>query len=477
MDNDELFWGSRVVFFGEADHGKSSLIGYLFSRSGDVDMDRHEAELREDLGKYYKNDYLYSSLVHPFVLDVADSNMRYRTRKYHLRDLVIHGDYPIIITLIDTPGQLGVRYKRARSNQEYGISKGKIGVFCLEITHLLDDNCSDVFSRIKPWFAFHKNQRIIIALTQMDRVDFGEDAYNKAVKKIHRFIKEDKVAAIVPVAIDFKKRQGCNIFTLGEQTPWYTGRSLIDNIIERNYEIANNTFIGNLPNDLVFSINNEIPYPHSNAGKVWKIIVENGYMQPGQRVLLTSIQNPSVSSVVKEQPSSAVATVKEVRMDVKLNEESDEQDTAYTGASISINLKDCYIDGTKSAKRDINTTPQTVGLAADCSYELYSELFIRFDNEEDLLHLRSNRQEISVFTFGRGTPAQVVEFPEDLSGVMIRTLPGKYITIPSAFDKEGRPTRLRELGIFRNVVIRVPGSNNEFDYLPAYIDYDMCGKQ
>ncbi len=459
MDNNELIWGSRVVFFGEADHGKSSLMGFMFAESQKTNMDRHEEELQEELGSHYKLDYLYSSLINPLVADVADSGERYRTRKYHMRDFLIGDADPIVITLIDTPGQLGGRYRRARSNQEYGISKGRIGVFCLSILHILDEGFDGaVFNRTKLWRAFHKNQKIIVALTQFDRVSYSKEVYDQAVKKIYKYLPESEILEVIPVAINFKKRSGVNVFKTSENTPWYSGLTLLEAITQQYFEIANNTFDGMHPSDLVFSIDREFPHPRSNAGKVWRVFVENGVIQVGTEISLSSVKREGDGG--SGTPLVATATIKEFKIDIRIDEDADDADVAYKGTSMSLNLKNCYIEGEKCHKREIETTDQTIGLARDIEFEMHRDLFIKFDNEEDVLRLRSYKQLIQVLVFGRGTSAMVTGVAEDLSGIFIQTSGNKYITLPKRTD-------LRALGIFRDVVVGFPITNDEFEYLPA----------
>jgi len=54
----------KVVIFGEADYGKSTIMGYLYAESENINMDKREKELIEKLGiKNYSSDILYSSLI------------------------------------------------------------------------------------------------------------------------------------------------------------------------------------------------------------------------------------------------------------------------------------------------------------------------------------------------------------------------------------------------------------------------------
>jgi len=485
--NRDVFWGARTVFFGEADHGKSTLMGYLYAESQKEDMDSHKEELKMVMGSAYNDDdrYLYSSLISPIVPVTEGGLQRFSSKRRQLRDFVVDGPAPLVITMIDTPG-----HSRYLHHQEYGAARGKIGVFCLYIGNVLGDNfdISFIDRRTRLWFAAHPRLKLIITLTQFDRENYSKDAYLAAKKKIENCLNPIKIKAIIPIAIDFLERSGHNVFAPSEKTPWYTGLSLIKAIEEQWYDIANmkcNEHL--LPKNLVFSVDREFPRPLSHAGKIWRIYVENGILSNGKEIQLTSVEvKPDESISTKELISSVSAVVKEFRFDVCIGDEDElEENTACEGSAVTINLKDCYAERDKINKRQIFTVPQTVGLSNDEPFSLKSEICIRFESPEDILNLPKNaidfkeaNQEIVLLVLGRGIPATITKISDDYTKVFVKLLSGKQITIPD--NKE-----LRNLDIFKRIIVRfqdglvrIPYLNGtfreepSFAYLPARIIYD-----
>lgn len=475
----EAVWGSRVVFFGEADHGKSSLIGYLYAESQKVDMDRHKRELLMELGNEYKDDFIYSSLINPIVVETQGGLQRFSSKRRHLRDFAVEGQGdPILITMIDTPGH--TQYLR---HQEYGATRGKIGVLCLYIGNVLDDNFDGSFveRRTMLWFAAHPNRKLIIALTQFDRMDYSENAYIMASQKLKACLNPEKIKGIIPIALNFNRISGENILSPSAQMPWYKGATLINAIREQWYEIANeqyNQFL--LPKNLVFSIEREYPRPLSSAGKIWRIYIENGALAVGDAIKLTSVE---VKDDVKSTTSAVIpfvsAVVKEFRMDVCIDDDDNGEDVvAYTGSAITINIKDCYAGRDKIKKALISTTDHSIGLANDEPVSFVNRFCLRFESPEDVLWLRSAKQEIVLLIFGRGISAKITSISDDEKEIFVELLSDNKIAIP---DNKS----LRDHEIFKRIIVRIPdgvdrvqdggGYRDEprYAYLPAMMDLDI----
>ncbi len=466
----EAFWGSRIVFFGEADHGKSSLMGFLYAESQNVDLDSHRDELINEIGSnVYSDDFLYSSLINPVIPDTEGGLKRFSSKRRHLRDFVVDGrPDPILITMIDTPG-----HSHYLQHQEYGATRGKIGVFCLNIVSVLDDDfdSSIIDRRTRLWFAAHPKLKLIIALTQFDRKEYNEEAFSIAVAKIESCLRPEQIKAMIPIAIDFKNRSGCNIFDSSAKTPWYTGLPLIKAIQEQWYDIANAQFDGHVTSrNLVFSVDREYPRPLSNAGKIWRIYVENGNLSVGQAIQLTSVEvKDDIKSPSGVPVPSVSATIKEFRYDVYINDDDElEDNTAHKGSAVTVNFKDCHAGREKINKRRIFTSPQTIGLSKDEPFSLKRKFCLRFESPEDILWLKDKNQEIVLLIFGRGVPAAITDITEDYSKVFVELLSDKHITVPDNED-------LRNLDIFRRIIVRfqegADRTDPRFAYLPARIDF------
>lgn len=460
INSPELIWGSRVVFFGHGDFGKSTLMGYMRAEGLSLDMNRYKESLKLELGNKYKDDFLYSSIINNFVESSDGYGGRFNTKRYNIRDYVINtGADPILINMVDTPGH----GRGLVSNKEFGISKGNIGVFCLAINHFMrEENVTRILDTLKIWRAFKKNRKFIIALTQFSRVKFSEATYNAAVTKIFKYISPADVECIIPTDVDFKNYSATNIFKYNPNIPWYNGKTLIEAIKSQNYEIANNTYQYFLPQKLIFSIDKEIERPRSNAGKVWRVFIENGTLKKDDIVTMTAVK--PFNTQLGEYSVYATAKIKEFRIDVKLNDNNeDDDDFAPLGSVATINLKDCSVDGNQCHKSVIETSHETIGMSADVSFDMCNKLSIMLDEEiEEDTKLITVKKQIEVFAFGRSITAKIIEI-NGKKEIVVNLLYNRYFTLPKADD-------LTNLKIFQNTVIRVSGKNNVMTYLTGTLN-------
>jgi len=229
-----------VVLFGPADHGKSTVIGYMYANSLQMDMDSVERNLRDKLGNRFNAGYLYSSLLN------TEHNSRFNTRLNGLRRIL---DF----TFIDTPG-----HEQYLSEREQGISMGEIGIFCLAINEVLNDKFEEAMDEFTDlWFEHYATRRLICLLTKFDLLAYSQDDYEKACERVISCcrrvmversdnvfgvdidfdVPEPGFAAIIPVAVLFDKRDGVNIISHSEKTPWYRGPLLVEAIRERENDL------------------------------------------------------------------------------------------------------------------------------------------------------------------------------------------------------------------------------------------------
>ena len=459
-NKEDLIWGSRVLFFGPADQGKSTLMGYIYARSQQIDMERYKKELYLDLGDMYSEKYLYSSLVN------IDSSKRFATRKYNLRDFIIPDkDNPIVMTMIDTPGHMDIRdFRGARSSCEYGISKGNIGVLCLAGYYLDNDNVFEgILEKIEMWQSLHPGNKFIIAITQFFRSGYDSRAFDAIVAKIHDYVLPEEIDCIIPISIDFTTYESDNIFGRSANMPWYTGKTLLEAIKDQHLNNCNNAFDERLPRNLVFSIDKEIEKPQSNAGKLWRVFIENGTLELNEDIVLTSVKIGDSGDGVFH---TATASIKDLRHDAKLfeDENATNEDYAVKGSIATLNLKNCRIDQDPCKKGDIFTSHQTIGIAAKDrdKYFFTDKITLKLSKASDAA-LISENQHVEMLYFGKALTI-MVESIED--GVLTAKFRGdRFIVLPnSAF--------LQNLPFFTNAVLRIQGKNNYKRYVKAEIVYD-----
>ena len=237
----------KVVFFGGPDYGKSTIIGRMIAEVHNINMENVEKKLREEMGANYLPDYLYSSFVNPHQAESLRRGERANSKQHEIKNIKIDDTAPIV--LIDTPG-----HDKYISGRQLGMSMSDIGVYCLAIEKVLDDDFGGiVFTKYSDLFSeYHPNGKLIYLLTMFDVMDYGESYYLTACEKIKekcRWVEINHVeeafgvpievdyndidaAAIIPVAVEFKtkEKEGINIFSRNEKTSWYSGLTLIEAI-------------------------------------------------------------------------------------------------------------------------------------------------------------------------------------------------------------------------------------------------------
>jgi len=218
------------VFFGPANVGKSTIIGYLLTH--EMDERKYQSEvmkIKEKIGDKFQNDRLLSYFVDEAIDEYLKSTDQrtYGTSKYvHIRKF---GDF----VLIDTPGGVGTNTQRYR-----GISLANIGVFAIEIQQLLGfvaDNglyanfktINDFFSSWFVWKKMHGTNNSIILLTKYD-LNEDEEKFNMAKEILATIIGDDaQKVPIIPTSVDWNNRSDVNI-TNNSRISWYKGDSLVD---------------------------------------------------------------------------------------------------------------------------------------------------------------------------------------------------------------------------------------------------------
>lgn len=483
---------NKVVFFGEADYGKTTLIGYMLSKAENINMDRVERRIKEKLGSNYDEGLLYSSLINEDYLQsntVSETNTfdlseypdaeegtkvikdteeesiieitriagkkvevtnivhtkglinRLNTRARGVRNISIDG---VSIVAVDTPGH--VLFLRER---ETGMSLGDVGVFCLAIDKVLSDDFSEVLFRYTDlWRTYHVNRKFIYLLTMCDLCEYREEDYITACNKIRQFCKfvdvehsdeafgisfvyttrEEDAAAIIPVAVEFKERNGVNILELSDKTPWYHGVTLIEAIRTRIAELRSemSTLI---PQNTLVSIDKEIGKTRTNVGKVWRVVVRNGNIELNDKIKLCGVSVGGIQGTY-----DVVADVKSIHAEYHPSEGIREVQIANKDELVSINIKNCYVNGRRVDKGDIQVNKETVIYSANEKTKKLNELYIRLPNIDFELELLEVGQDLVLLWFGKRLTAKIIGFPDDLDGIIVRLIDGVSLTIPEDFN-------------------------------------------
>lgn len=243
----------NVSVFGPADHGKSTLVGYLYSKFNtdpEFNFDEQVNIIRKELGDSYKNDRKYAYILDRYNVerygDIKQQEPGEGTSRY-VKNITISINKKEF-RFIDSPGHY--KWRKVASK---GIIQGNYRIFLIAANEIYKD--LEIFEKlassndnsfptslkkyIVPLFiAIKLSLKVnIIAISKSDLIYFDEEKYNKCetvLKKIlsKYFYEETKDTHILPISINYSNEQSENIINVSEKTPYYGGKPLIDYLSE-----------------------------------------------------------------------------------------------------------------------------------------------------------------------------------------------------------------------------------------------------
>lgn len=205
----------KIATAGSVDDGKSTLIGRLLYDTKSLTSDKLEAI--EKKSKQLGYDYLDFSLAtdglvaereQGITIDVAHIYFSTATKSY---------------IIADTPGH--VEYTR---NMVTGASTSQAAIV------LIDARKGGVIEQTNRHFFINNLLRIktvIVAINKMDLVDFSEERYNEIKADFEALMSkrdyQDQSITFIPVSA---LKGGDNVVNKSDNTPWYTGETLLEHL-------------------------------------------------------------------------------------------------------------------------------------------------------------------------------------------------------------------------------------------------------
>jgi|GEM_PF-1991880 len=420
-----------IIMLGEADYGKSTIVGYLYSKSIGVDMNIVEKRLRHKLGDLFHKGFIYSSLLEVVGNRQIKNNMRLNSTTRHYRKIKIDGVVGNSkLMMIDTPG-----HRSFIKEREKGMSMSDVGVFCIEINKIVSNEFDgSLFKRLDLWKRYSRDKKIIYILTKCDLAQYDESAYKLACRKIHEFnyILDMTIVAIVPVAVDFNKNEGINIDNYSDKTGWYKGLTLT-NALKKYFNdtnhVRNEDYLSN-PYNLLFSIDKEYYTPFNKTGKIWRIFIRSGTIKVDDTVKLTSV---NIEGYPRNVYFDVEAKIKSIR-DVINKTENIFNEKSHKGSFVTIDLRSCRINGDRLAKRDIRITAQSVGVSSSEYTDYVDALFIRVLENFKYIDAIKEGHQIILYWFGKRLYAKITKISTSNNGMYIHLQ--KRIAIPESIKLE-----------------------------------------
>lgn len=401
---------SNIVFFGQADAGKSTLAGYIISRYDKELKLSSTVESMQRENRTCDTRLAFSAIINTNRDEKENSN-HLNSKSMHLRKI----DLPFErVTIIDTPGSENYRKQRER-----GMYYGNVGVFFMEINNVLEHKYRvDTIAPIALWSRL-ENKRMIFLLTKFDMVDYSEEAYYRAleeVKDICGYFGFEDNYTVIPTAIEVDRMRnmskeeldtvdlGENICSKSIKMPWYDGKCVVDTI---EAEISELDKIDEV-DSLIFCVTDQIDRPDSQAGKVWNIKILSGILRTGQQICLAPVKDLNNNYKV------LTANVKQLRNDISRYDYQEEVEIARTGELYGLDIKHCSIDKRHASKSEYNAISSTCGFKAGTDFSM-SDSFTFEVSELDVSSFEKGKERRLVW-FGRSLPFFVI----DVNGTMIK---------------------------------------------------------
>lgn len=251
----------NLVFIGHVDHGKSTLVGRLLFDSGNVS----EAELRklkelaQSLGKSgfefaFVMDNLKEERERGVTIDL--SHQKFVTDRYEF-------------TIIDAPG-----HKDFIKNMITGTSQADAAVLVVAATDGIMEQTKEHLFLCKTLGV----KQLIIGINKMDAVKYSQDKFNAVKKDIETLMKK---VGFNPEKIPFlaiSGWEGDNVVKKSAHMPWYTGKTLVEQM--------NELVQPEKPTGLPLRLPIQDVYNITGIGVVPVGRVETGIMKVGDKVII-----------------------------------------------------------------------------------------------------------------------------------------------------------------------------------------------
>ncbi len=284
----------NLVTIGHVDAGKSTLVGRLLWDTGNVpeqEMKKIEEKAKELKKESFKFAFLMDTVKEERERGVTIDIMhkRFDTPKYYY-------------TIIDAPG-----HRDFVKNMITGASQADAAILVIA-------GKSGVESRTKEHVFLIKTlglKQLIIAVNKMDDLKYDEAAYKKIKEDVSKLLLSVGFKPDTVPFIPLSAWVGDNIAKKSENTPWYTGKTLL--------EALDDFTVPEKPTDKPLRLPVQDSYTITGVGTVPVGRVESGIIKPNDKIIF--------------MPSGKIADVKSVEM------HHEQMSQAVAGDNIGFNVR------------------------------------------------------------------------------------------------------------------------------------------
>ena len=262
----------KLATAGSVDDGKSTLIGRILYDTKSLTSDKLEAIEKTSKSKGY--DYLDFSLATDGL--VAEREQGITIDVAHIYFSTAKKSYIIA----DTPGH--VEYTR---NMVTGASTSQAAI-------ILIDARKGVIEQTNRHFFINNLLRVkdvIVAINKMDLVDFSEETYNSIKADFEELMSKRDYQGQNITFIPVSALKGDNVVNKSENTPWYTGTTLLQHLEDLDMAAVSNAGTPRFPVQFVVRPKTEKFHDFRGfAGKVY-----GGELSVGDAVVALPSQTKS----------------------------------------------------------------------------------------------------------------------------------------------------------------------------------------
>ena len=208
----------NIVIVGHVDHGKSTLLGRLYADTGTLPegkIEKIQAICRQQ-GKEFEYAFLFDAFLEEqqqgITIDTARTFFNWGGRQY---------------IIIDAPG-----HKEFLKNMVSGAARAEAALLIIDAL----EGVRDQSKRHGLLLSMLGVKQVTVVVNKMDLVNYREDTYQAIEKEYREFLTQLNVVPqyIIPASA----KQGINITQVSQETPWYTGPSVLDSLAHFHLETA-----------------------------------------------------------------------------------------------------------------------------------------------------------------------------------------------------------------------------------------------
>ena len=208
----------NIVIVGHVDHGKSTLLGRLYADTGTLPegkIEKIQAICRQQ-GKEFEYAFLFDAFLEEqqqgITIDTARTFFTWGGRQY---------------IIIDAPG-----HKEFLKNMVSGAARAEAALLIIDAL----EGVRDQSKRHGLLLSMLGVKQVTVVVNKMDLVNYREDTFQAIEKEYREFLTQLNVVPqyIIPASA----KQGINITQVSQETPWYTGPSVLESLAHFHLETA-----------------------------------------------------------------------------------------------------------------------------------------------------------------------------------------------------------------------------------------------